>query len=106
MGESFSLRFPLEGDDAASAEGPPREADPAAVLRAYRDGVSLVPLLGGGFAPLPMDWLSRYGARVAELLAARKQDGTLQKAATFALAELCDALERPRPPSFERLSRP
>ena len=40
---------------------PPKRADAAAVLRAWRDGLELVPLDGGGWAPLPADWLARTG---------------------------------------------
>ena len=43
----------------------PRAADPKAVLAAWRLGEPLVPLEGGGYAPLPADWLGRFGARMA-----------------------------------------
>jgi superfamily II DNA or RNA helicase len=114
-GDLFSIAFEFEeeggeggreaGDDRGSTSGSTsKRADAAAVLRAYADGLPLVPLEGGGFAPLPVDWLSRYGERVADLLAARQADGTIARAAIPALAELCDALDYPRPPSFERLT--
>lgn len=90
------------GPDGAPKNG--RTADAAAVLRAWQDGLPFAPLAGGGWAPLPMDWLSKFGARVADLLAARRDDGKVERAAIPALAELCDALEHPRPRSFERLA--
>lgn len=93
-----------EAEDPHSGASKGRRADAAAVLRAYRDGLPLAPLDGGGFAPLPLDWLSRYGDRVADLLAARRDDGTIATAALPALADLCDALERPRPPSLDKLA--
>ena len=46
-------------------------ADPAQVFRAWREGADVVPLLGGGYAPLPKDWLKRFGKRVQEMLEAR-----------------------------------
>lgn len=78
-------------------------AEPGAVLRAWRAGESLVPLIGGGFAPLPLDWLGRYGDRIADLLAARDEMGELPRACLADLAELCEDLEQPVPPALSRL---
>ena len=78
-------------------------ADPQRVLRAWRDGGSLAPLLGGGWAPLPADWLERHGHRVADLLAARESDGSLPRGVLPDLARLCDDLELPPPPSLAPL---
>ena len=110
--DSFDLTFALvdEGAAAEPADAPDsaanlgRTADAAAVLRAWQDGLPLVPLSGGGWAPLPVDWLSRFGSRVADLLVARREDGKVERAALPALAELCDALEYPRPKSFDKLA--
>jgi len=82
----------------------PRQADPRAVLRAWRQGEPLVPLAGGGFAPLPSDWLERHGARLADLLAARDGSGRLPGSALPDLARLCAELEQPPPPGFEGLA--
>jgi superfamily II DNA or RNA helicase len=75
----------------------------ATVLRAWQDGASLVPLSEGGWAPLPLAWLQRFGHRVADLLAARAANGSLPRYALPELARLCDALEQPRPPEFASL---
>lgn len=96
-GDDFELAF------TSAAPGGARRADPARVLRAWREGEALVPLEGGGFAPLPADWLARYGPVLADLLAARAAAGRLPRAALPALAELCGALGEPAPPSFEGL---
>lgn len=40
----------------------------AALLEAYRQGSSLVPLLDGGFARLPTDWFERFGDVLEALL--------------------------------------
>ena len=93
--QRFAVRFRAEGGGEVSA---------SAVLGAWRAGESLVPLLGGGFAPLPADWLTKLGPLVADLLAARRPDGSLPTSAMPDLARLCDALEQPRPPGFERLA--
>jgi hypothetical protein len=111
--DMFDLSFDLvpEGEDDPGDGGVSPDAGPAknsadagAVLRAWQDGLPLVPLQGGGWAPLPTDWLSRFGSRVSDLLVARRDDGKVERAALPALAELCDALDRPRPQSFERLA--
>jgi SNF2 family DNA or RNA helicase len=73
-------------------------------MRAYRDGLSLVPLGGGGWATLPGDWLERYGSQVMDLLAARDADERVPTAALPELGALCDALDEPRPPGLERLA--
>ncbi len=91
----FDLRFEVPA--AEDAAGLPRWAEPARVLRAWREGESVVPLEGGGFAPLPADWLTRYGARVEDLLAARDARGELATAALPDLARLCEALDEPVP---------
>ncbi len=77
-----------------------RAADPGAVLAAFRAGESLVALKGGGYAPLPLDWLSRFGARIADLLAARDESGAISKAMLPDVARLCDDLDQPRPPAL------
>jgi superfamily II DNA or RNA helicase len=96
-GDGFKLRFRSRG------EGGDREADPGAVLAAFRRGDPLVALLGGGFAPLPADWLARFGAPLADLLAAREPSGRVPAALLPDLARLAALLEQPPPPGFERL---
>ncbi len=101
----FDITFELTSDDDdETPSGPKKTADAAAVLKAWQDGLPLVLLSGGGWAPLPEDWLSLFGERVADLLVARRDDGKVERAALPALAELCDALNYPRPRSFEKLA--
>ncbi|HEX6850078.1 MAG TPA: DEAD/DEAH box helicase [Candidatus Polarisedimenticolaceae bacterium] len=113
--EAFHLHGPivprvrLEGDgmdlsfEVPSAGGAARRADPDAVVRAWRAGESLVPLLGGGWAPLPSDWMARFGDRIADLLAARDAQGRLARAALGDLAKLAADLDLPPPPGFRAL---
>lgn len=89
-------------DDDASTR---KRADAASVIRAWRDGLDLVPLEGGGWAPLPAGWLEQHGHRVADLLAAR--DATTKKLSTAALPDLgalCEALDVPKPLGVEKLA--
>ena len=97
-GDALSVEF-----HDPSAEPGNAPATTEAVLRAWQDGLSLVPLTGGGWAPLPLDWLSRYGERIGDLLAARDAERRVSKAAIIQLAALCDELEQPKPPSFVAL---
>jgi superfamily II DNA or RNA helicase len=104
--ERFAVRFQSREPGAPLGEkGSHGSADPDRVLQAWRAGESLVPLLEGGLAPLPGDWLSRFGPRVEDLLAARGGDGSLPRSTLPDLARLCDALDQPRPPSFQELNR-
>ncbi len=97
QGDDFELRF------ESRVDGGERRAEPAGVLRAWRSGESLVPLEGGGLAPLPHDWLARFGDRVADLLAAREAAGRLPACVLPDLASLCEDTGVPPPPSLEGL---
>lgn len=102
-GDRMNLRFESEAtsDDRG---GEPGHAEAGAVLAAWRRGASVVPLQGGGFAPLPTDWLERYGRQIADLLAARDPDGQVPTAVTPDLARLCRDLDQPLPPAFQQLA--
>ncbi len=105
-GGDFEVAFHSEGrrgERGSAASAGTGSADPRAVLRAWRAGQSLVPLFGGGWAPLPADWLARFGARVADLLAARDDRGALPRCCLPDLAELCRELEAPPPAEFLEL---
>ena len=96
--------FDVVFESAEEVDGEKRRADPLAVLRAYRDGLELVPLDGGGWARLPSDWLSKYGHRVADLLAARDAEKKVPKALVFDLSALAEALDAPRPLGVDKLA--
>ena len=78
--------------------------DAGAVMRAWQDGLGIVPLLGGGWAALPIGWMQKHGQRVADLLEARQNDGHLARHALPALAALCTELDHPPPPGLDRLA--
>src|SRR5690606_11429667 len=80
------------------------QADHDAVLRAWQNGQSVVPLLGGGWAELPTDWLAKHGTRIAQLLAARSADGKVAAHARPALAALCGDLDHPPVAELDRLT--
>ena len=88
--DRLSVAFMVEGREDSLGASPRRAADAAAVFRAYAAGDSLVPLLGGGFAPLPHDFLARYGGRLMELLAVTDDKGRVPRPSWPALAALGD----------------
>ncbi|MBN2193533.1 MAG: DEAD/DEAH box helicase [Polyangiaceae bacterium] len=114
-GDRFAVSFvtepPAAGEPggAGGANGPDgatvlgQQASAEAVIGAWREGLGVVPLEGGGWAPLPSGWLERFGDQVADLLAARQPDGTVATAVLPALGRLCAELDAPPPPSLARL---
>ncbi len=96
------LTFDTAGQNGDAA-GQRRSADPRNVLDAWREGLSAAPLDGGGWAPIPREWLDRYGHLVQDLLAARRADDRVAPAAIPQLSTLCEALDLPRQPCFDRL---
>src|SRR6185295_15835525 len=95
----FEITFEVQG-----AGGKATSVDGAAVVRAWQEGLGLVPLSEGGWAGVPAAWMEKNGQRVADLLAAREDDGRLARHALPALAALCAELEQPAPPGLDRLA--
>ena len=104
-GDDFDLSFEVPADDGGVRKENEGRADPARVLRAWRDGQSLVSVSGGGFAPIPADWLERFGDQLVDLLAARHEKGHLPKALLPDLARLARDMDLPEPPGFEELRK-
>jgi len=100
-GERLDVGFASPEDETRSR--PARAASAEAVIGAWRRGDSMVALDGGGFAPLPSDWLTRFGHRVADLLAAREDDGRVPTCMLPDLGQLCEELDQPPPPRLEGL---
>ncbi len=98
-GSALDLAFTFDDDSTGS----PSRASADGVIRAWQDGLDFVPLLGGGWAPLPVNWLSKFGKQIADLLAARDVDKRVSKAALPALAELAAALDLPPPAEIAAL---
>lgn len=74
------------------------EVNPEDVFDAWHANRTMVPLSGGGWAPLPENWLKNYGHLVADLLSAKRASrGTIPKYALFDLARLCEKLDQDVP---------
>ncbi len=84
---------------------PEFEASAEAVARAWNEGHGLVPLIGGGWAPLPEQWLAQHGNLLQQVLQAREleQGDRLPAHVAPALLELCETLDFPPPASLEPL---
>ena len=83
---------PIDGPRGGRVDG-------SVVLRAWQEGRSMVALDSGtgdggfgGLAPLPGDWLARFGRDVAALLEQRRDDGSLPRAALPDVARLAAVL--------------
>jgi len=99
-GDAFDLVFETD----AGEQGPRRHASPESVLSAWRDGLELVPLDGGGWAPLPTGWLEEHGHRVEDLLLARDAEKRVPTALLPDLGALTAALGLARPPGLDKLA--
>lgn len=92
-GFGLSVAFQTEAGDA----------EPMEVIRAWRSGRTLVPLMQGGYAPLPSQWLKEHGALLQELLEARDARGRVHRNATAALVELLEDTKSFVPPDLAKL---
>jgi superfamily II DNA or RNA helicase len=99
-GDRFELRFEIEPERAGAT---PRGLSAEGVIGAWRRGEALVELDGGGFAPLPSDWLERFGDQAANLLRERLADGQVPACLLPDLAAVCEGSQVSAPPGFERL---
>ncbi len=94
--------------DSKDGTGSTRSADPNQVWRAWQEGADYVSLQGGGWAPLPRDWLARFGSRVLGLLEAQAARRDFAAVPTFRqpeLVQLCSELDVPCPAPVLKLSR-
>lgn len=94
---AWDMQFQVQGGEGT--------VEASAVLRAWQEGLGLVPLLEGGWAPLPAGWLAQHGERVANLLAAKKENGEVANHSLTEVKALCDALEYPTPPALQKLAQ-
>jgi superfamily II DNA or RNA helicase len=102
VGDAFDVTF--ETDAEGDEQTPQRRASAAGVFAAWRDGLELVPLDGGGWAPLPTGFLEKHGHRVQELLAARDSERKVPTALLPELGSVAKALGLDRPVGLERLT--
>ncbi len=101
--DAFDIWFSMDDTDEPAFAG--RRADARNVLEAWREGLNLAPMEGGGFAPIPKSWLDAHGHMVMDLLDARQaEDNRIAVAAIPVLARLCEDLDMDTQPCFSRLA--
>jgi superfamily II DNA or RNA helicase len=102
--DSSAPRVAMHGEDGGfRVEVDAGGADPRALVAAWQAGEGLVPLLGGGWRPLPRDWMEKHGALLAELLSARDPTGVVPRHAAPLLVEVVDTLGLDAPPGLASL---
>jgi superfamily II DNA or RNA helicase len=94
-GNSFDVKFTFDSAD------PKGSAPSAVVLRAFRDGLTQVPLANGFWGELPLAWLRENAERLKDLLESRSPSGEISREARVALAEFYGDLGLARPSGLE-----
>jgi len=104
---SMQLDFQNEGVSVAlsfkTAEG--NELSANSVLQTWKSGQQLVPLLEGGYAPLPKDWLERYGDILRDILLAQGEAKTLHPCMLGDLEDLCAGMGQGVPERIHALKQ-
>ncbi len=105
-GAQCEIFFETLLEDPAATSAAPRRARVHArtVIAAWREGQTLVPLIGGGWAPFPAQWIARNGQRVLDILDARDEAGIVPKVCAHELAELCEELGVEAPEGARKLA--
>ena len=89
---------------SSGKNGEIREADPHRVMKAWNQGDSLVPLLSGGFAPIPKDWMKEFGPKIRDLLATKENRDHTPKSAMLMLANVAEEMGAKVPKSLMKLA--
>mgnify|MGYP003820368967 CR=1 FL=1 len=91
-GEQFDVAFEVETEDRDLGEKVIRRASVADVARAYREGLGIVALEGGGFAHLPMAFLEKHAQALFDLVAAKAETGGTTRSALPVLLDVAHDL--------------
>ncbi|MFK7826831.1 MAG: SNF2-related protein [Oligoflexales bacterium] len=106
---SFSLPMQLDPENpfhvefsSANSGRAKKHADPLQVLNSWSMQEPMVPLLDGGYAPIPKDFLDQYGSQIFDLLRAKDDSEKLPSCMLPTLADLYQDLELEAPIGLEK----
>ncbi len=94
----FQISFHSQGNGEATS------LDSQTVLRAWRENRNFIPLLNGGWAALPKDWLTRYAEQIEDLLAAKNARAETPPYLLPEIAKLCTELGQEYPDTLKKLT--
>ncbi len=101
-GAEIELEFELAPVEGEGRGAPRRFASAAAVADAFRAGLPIVALDGGGFAHLPADFLEKHGQAVIDLVSAKSEAGALPRVLLPLAVEVAAALGEAPPPEVDK----
>ncbi len=78
-------------------------ADSGTVFRAWRENQTYVPLIGGGWAKLPKDFLNQHAERILEIIASKNSSGSLPPYMLPEITNICDDISEPYPDTLKNL---
>ncbi len=73
------------------------------VFKAWQEGAEYMPLIDGSWAPVPQDWMKRFGKRIQEFLAARDAAKEIPAYKIPEFTQLCDEMQETYPDSLKNL---
>lgn len=100
INKPFDIIFESVGADSVK-----KLANPEHVLNSWLNDEPLVPLLDGGFAPIPSNFLERHGAKILDLIRSRDNEEMLPKCMLPSLAELYNDLGNNEPAALTEWSK-
>jgi SNF2 family DNA or RNA helicase len=99
---SFNLYFSIDTENPTTGV---RKASGLNVLEAWKEGLELAPLEGGGFAPIPLKWLDLHGHTILDILDSKTNENQINHAVIPQVTKLAKDLGLPTPPGFSHLAK-
>lgn len=93
QGMQVSFEIPGEG----------LSADPQKVFQAWRENSHYVPLIQGGWAPLPHGWLDRFGEKIQQIILAKGDQKRMPTYLAPQMIDLFDEVGQSYPDSLKKL---